>query len=156
MESNERNQSAGGDGVQAARRCPVHAGGAFSRRSFLQRMAAVSLGAISSLLIPNPKSAQKPKSAVAVSEAHRDERPAMSLIIVVEFVIMIGLTAAISNEYQANYWMQQWISQNASPLGFFLSGYVGTLLATVVGVILIIWKLILPQRRMKPEANTPS
>lgn len=47
MESNERNQSAGGDGVQAARRCPVHAGGAFSRRSFLQRMAAVSLGAIS-------------------------------------------------------------------------------------------------------------
>ena len=118
----------------------------------------VSLGAISSLLIPNPKSAQQMKtpSAPAASMVRRNDRPAMSLVIIVEFMIMIGLIAAISNEYQANYWMQQWVSQNASPLGFFLSGYVGALLATLVGVVLIVWKLILPYRRMNSESKTPS
>ena len=116
----------------------------------------VSLGAVSSLLIPNPKSAQQMKPSVVVPIGHRDERPTMSLIIIIEFMIMIGLIAAISNEYQANYWMQQWVSQNVSPLGFFLSGYVGTLLATLVGVVLIVWKLILPYRRIKPESKQSS
>ena len=114
----------------------------------------VSLGAISSLLIPNPKSARKEKVATVVaSKERREEQPLLSMIIVFEFMLMIGLIAAISNEYQANYFMQQWISQNASPLGFFLSGYLGTLLATIVGVILIIWKLILPQRQLKPDTK---
>jgi EmrB/QacA subfamily drug resistance transporter len=116
----------------------------------------VSLGAVSSLLIPNPRSVQKAKTPVVASGKLRDGRPAMSLVIIVEFMIMIGLIAAISNEYQANYWMQQWVSQNVSLLGFFLSGYVGALLAAVVGVILIVWKLILPYRQTEPESKPPS
>ena len=113
----------------------------------------VSFGAISSLLIPNPKSVQKAKGAMAPAASAKGPR-VTSAIIVAQFIIMIGLIAAISNEYQANYWMQQWISQNASPLGFLLSGYLGTLLATIVGIILIIWKLILPNRRLKPEQKS--
>lgn len=116
----------------------------------------VSLGAISSLLIPNPKSAQKQRPSIAPSAAQVAQSRAMSVIIIVQFLITIGLIAAISNEYQANYWMQQWVSQNVSPLGFFLTGYVGTLLATVVGLILLMWKLVLPYRRLKPESKSSS
>ena len=114
----------------------------------------VSFGAVSSLLIPNPKSTRKAKGSVAPATSAKGPR-VMSAIIVAQFIIMIGLIAAISNEYQANYWMQQWIGQNASPLGFFLSGYLGTLLATIIGIILIIWKLILPIRRLKPVPKSP-
>ncbi len=62
-------------------------------------------------------------------------------------MITIGLLAVISNEYQSNYFMQQWISQNASPLGFFLAGYLGPVLATIFGGVLILWKLALNRRQ---------
>jgi EmrB/QacA subfamily drug resistance transporter len=115
----------------------------------------VSLGAISSLLIPNPKSAQTAKATVVPKTSNREASRAVSTIIIAQFAITIGLLAAISNEYQSNYWMQQWISQNASPLGFFLAGYVGPVLATIVGGVLILWKLVLTRRQS--EANpTPN
>ena len=116
----------------------------------------VSLGAVSSLLIPNPKSAQKQKAPVLTSTEQLTQSRAMSAIVVVQFLITIGLIAAISNEYQANYWMQQWVSENASPLGFFLAGYVGAVLATILGAILIVWKMILPRRRIRPESKPSS
>src|SRR6266581_3904330 len=114
----------------------------------------VSLGAISSLLTPNPKSAQTPKAAVVPKTGIRESSRAVSTIIIVQFAITIGLLVAISNEYQSNYFMQQWISQNASPLGFFLSGYFGTLLAVIVGGLLIVWKIVLHRRQSeaKPKA----
>ena len=80
----------------------------------------------------------------------------MGTIIIAQFIIMIGLLVAISNEYQSNYWMQQWISQNASPLGFFLAGYVGPVLATIVGVVLILWKLVLTRRQSEAKSTSNS
>src|SRR6059036_2951355 len=107
----------------------------------------VSLGAISSLLIPNPKSAQTTKTTLVARASHREGSRAVSGIIIAQFAITIGLLVGISNEYQSNYFMQQWISQNASPLGFFLAGYVGPMLAAIVGGALILWKLVLTRRR---------
>ena len=101
----------------------------------------VSLGAISSLLIPNPKSAQTAKTTVARRADHREASRTVSTIIIGQFALTIGLLTALSNEYRSNYFMQQWISQNASPLGYFLAGYIGTALATIVGGLLIVWKL---------------
>lgn len=121
----------------------------------------VSLGAISSLLIPNPKSTRPPGAPVAAPAAspvaspagRRETSRAMSGLIIGQFMVTVGLLAAISNEYQANYWQQQWVSQNASPLDFFLSGYVATVLFAVIGVALIVWKFVLPRRQMKPMSK---
>ena len=107
----------------------------------------VSLGAISSLLIPNPKSAQTTKATVVTRASNRETSRAVSAIIIAQFAITIGLLVAISNEYQSNYFFQLWISQNASPLGFFLAGYLGPVLATIFGGVLILWKLALNRRQ---------
>jgi EmrB/QacA subfamily drug resistance transporter len=116
----------------------------------------VSLGAISSLLIPNPKSAQAAKAAVVPRASVRETSRAVSTIIIVQFAITIGLLVAISNEYQSNYFFQLWISQNASPLGFFLAGYVGAALATIVGGALILWKLVLTRRQSEDRSKPNS
>src|SRR5712692_9800633 len=112
----------------------------------------VSLGAISSLLIPNPRSAQAAKATVVPRASRREASRAVSTIIIGQFAITVGLLVAISDEYQSNYFMQQWISQNASPLGFFLAGYVGPALATIVGGVLILWKLVLARRQSGAKA----
>jgi EmrB/QacA subfamily drug resistance transporter len=114
----------------------------------------VSLGAISSLLIPNPKSAQVPKATVVARVSHREASRAVSSVIIAQFAITIGLLAAISNEYQSNYFMQQWISQNASPLGLFLAGYIGTVLVAIIGGALIVWRLAYHGRRIEADTNT--
>jgi EmrB/QacA subfamily drug resistance transporter len=116
----------------------------------------VSLGAISSLLIPNPKSAQTAKTTIVPRASNRETPRAMSAIIIAQFAITIGLLVAISNEYQSNYFFQLWISQNASPLGLFLAGYVGVALATIVGGALILWKLVLTRRQSEalPKPNS--
>ena len=113
----------------------------------------VSLGAISSLLIPNPKSAQTAKTTLVARAGRREASRAVSGVIIAQFAITVGLLAAISNEYQSNYFMQQWISQNASPLGYFLAGYVGTALATIVGAGLILWKLVLTRRQSEAKSK---
>jgi hypothetical protein len=116
----------------------------------------VSLGAISSLLIPNPKSAQTAKTTVVPEVSYRETSRAASAIVIAQFAITIGLLVAISNEYQSNYFMQQWISQNVSPLGFFLAGYVGPALATIVGGVLILWKLVLTRRQSEAKSKPNS
>src|SRR4029077_6736543 len=63
----------------------------------------VTLGAISSLLIPNPKSAQTVKATVAPKTSSRKPSRTASTIIIAQFAITIGLLVAISNEYQSNY-----------------------------------------------------
>jgi len=112
----------------------------------------VSLGAISSLLIPNPRSAQAAKATVVPRASRPEASRAVSTIIIGQFAITVGLLVAISDEYQSNYFMQQWISQNSSPLGFFLAGYVGPALATIVGGVLILWKLALARRQSDAKA----
>jgi len=114
----------------------------------------VSLGAISSLLIPNPKSARTAKATVVESVSHREASRAVMAVIIAQFAITIGMLVAISNEYQSNYFMQQWISQNASPLGYFLSGYAGPALATIVGALLIAWRIILNRGQSKAKSKT--
>src|SRR5712691_7277878 len=113
----------------------------------------VSLGAISSLLIPNPKSAQTAKATVVPKTGIRETSRAVSAIVIAQFAITIALLIAISNEYQSNYFFQLWISQNASPLGYFLAGYVGTALATIVGAGLILWKLVLTRRQSEAKSK---
>jgi len=113
----------------------------------------VSLGAISSLLIPNPKSAQTAKTADVPKVSYRETSRAVSAVIIAQFAITIGLLVAISNEYQSNYFFQLWISQNASPLGFFLAGYVGPALATIVGGVLILWRLVFTRRRSEAKSE---
>jgi EmrB/QacA subfamily drug resistance transporter len=114
----------------------------------------VSLGAISSLLIPNPKSAQTAKATVVPKTRSLEPSRAVSTIIIAQFAITVGLLVAISNEYQSNYFFQVWISQNASPLGFFLAGYVGPVLATIVGGALILWKLVLNRRQSGAKSKS--
>src|SRR5467141_1595343 len=116
----------------------------------------VSLGAISSLLIPNPKSAQAAKATVVPRTGSRETSRAVSTVIIAQFAITIGLLVAISNEYQSNYFFQLWISQNASPLGFFLAGYVGPVLATIFGGVLILWKLVLARRQSEASSKPDS
>src|SRR2546425_478136 len=113
----------------------------------------VSLGAISSLLIPNPKSAQTAKTTIVAKASRRGASRAVTAIVIAQFAITIVLLVAISNEYKSNYFMQQWVSQNASPLGFFLTGYVGTVLAAIAGGILILWKLVLTRRQSEAKSE---
>ncbi|TMI59341.1 MFS transporter [Candidatus Bathyarchaeota archaeon] len=113
----------------------------------------VSLGAISSLLIPNPKSAQTTKTTVVASDSHREASRALTAVIITQFAITVSLLLAISNEYQSNYFMRQWVSQNASPLGYFLADYVGPALAAIVGGVLIAWKLVLTRRQSEAKSE---
>ncbi len=113
----------------------------------------VSLGALSSLLIPNART--KP-DAEATLVTVRQRRPigVQNIVILTEFITIIGLLAAISSEYISNPYMQQWFGQNAWPIGYLLSNYLGSLLITVIGIVLIIWKMVPRQTEPpKPEAN---
>src|SRR5438067_1726070 len=113
----------------------------------------VSLGAISSLLIPNPKSAQTAKTTIVAKASRRGASRAVTAIVIAQFVITIVLLVAISNEYKSNYFMRQWVSQNASPLGYFLADYVGPALAAIVGGVLVAWKLFLARRRSEAKSE---
>jgi cytochrome bd-type quinol oxidase subunit 2 len=53
------------------------------------------------------------------------------LIAFTQFVIIVLLLSGISAEYQSNKNMQDWISQNAWPVGYLFNGY---LASTLVGV----------------------
>jgi cytochrome bd-type quinol oxidase subunit 2 len=53
------------------------------------------------------------------------------LIAFAQFVVIVLLLSGISAEYQSNTYMQDWIAQNAWPVGYLLNGY---LASTLVGV----------------------
>jgi len=53
------------------------------------------------------------------------------LIAFAQFVIIVLLLSGVSAEYQSNGYMQEWIAQNAWPVGYLLNGY---LASTLVGV----------------------
>src|SRR2546428_3542793 len=53
------------------------------------------------------------------------------LIAFSQFVIIVLLLSGVSAEYQSNKYMQDWITQNALPVGYLLNGY---LASTLVGV----------------------
>jgi MFS family permease len=108
----------------------------------------VSMGAVSSLLIPNPKAKEPVKVAVpAVVRTRQGIGRTYSTIMVAQLAITIGLLSTISHEYQSNHFMQQWLSENAWPLGFFLAGYLGSFLVGVAGATALLWRLVLPRLR---------
>ena len=53
------------------------------------------------------------------------------LVAFAQFVIIVLLLSAVSAEFQSNRYMQEWIAQNAWPVGYLLNGY---LASTLVGV----------------------
>ena len=53
------------------------------------------------------------------------------LIAFAQFVIIVLLLSGVSADYQSNMYMQEWIAQNAWPVGYLLNGY---LASTLVGV----------------------
>ncbi len=55
-----------------------------------------------------------------------------SLILYTQSAIILILLAGLSREYQANAFMQQWVSVNASPLAYLLANYAGAILAAIV------------------------
>ena len=99
----------------------------------------VSLGAVSSLLIPNVR----PRGETAAAKTPARQRrptPLTNFIILGQYVAIIGLLTAISSEYSSNTYMQQWISQNVSPLGYLLNGFLGPILLTILGIAYLGWR----------------
>jgi len=110
----------------------------------------VSFGALSSLLIPNPRGKAEVKVAPSVILRRAEEMGTrVRAVIIAEFVAIVGLLVAISWDYQQNAFMRQWFADNASPLGFLLDNYLGSVLAAIVGTGLIVWKIILRQSTSK-------
>jgi len=114
----------------------------------------VSFGALSSLLIPNPRGKAEAKVAPSVILRRSEEMGIrVRAVVIAEFVAIVGLLVAISWDYQQNAFMQQWFTDNAPPLGLMLNNYLGAVLAAVVGTGLIVWKII-PRRSTSKAAQS--
>ncbi len=62
------------------------------------------------------------------------------LIAFAQFVVIVLLLSGVSAEYQSNKYMQDWIAQNAWPVGYLLNGYLASMLVGVAiggGVLLV-------------------
>ncbi len=62
------------------------------------------------------------------------------MVIFAQFAFIVLLLSALSAEYQANPYMQQWISDHAYPVGYLLNGYLAAMLIGVVfgGAVLLV------------------
>lgn len=93
----------------------------------------VSFGALSSILIPSPRSVTKQETRIAVAAG-----PGMSRVTQIatigQFVLIELLLFGLSSEYSANLYMQDWFSRNAWPVGDLLANYVAPVLGVVVGL----------------------
>ncbi len=104
----------------------------------------VSLGALSSLLIPDPSPKQQRKEAPKiVVEEPKGIGKTVGAIVIGQFLSILGLSAALSSEYQSNSFMRLWFTSYASPLGYLLGNYLGSMLIGIIGTILILWRLVL-------------
>jgi hypothetical protein len=103
----------------------------------------VSLGALSSLLIPDPRpKRQKVAPKVMVRET-QGVAGTVGAIVIGQFLAILGLSAALSSEYQANPLMREWFASYAWPLGYLLGDYLGSMLIGIVGTILILWRFVI-------------
>lgn len=119
-----------------------------TRWAALTAASFVSVGAISSLLIPNSKAKEAVKVTVpAVVRTEQRVERTYGIIMFAQLAITVGLLSTISHEYQSNTFMQQWMSKNAWPLGYLLGGYLGSFLVTAAGAAALLWKLLLPRLR---------
>lgn len=103
----------------------------------------VSLGALSSLLIPDPRPKQQRVAPKVVAQQSQTAGRTLGIIVIGQFLAILGLSAALSSEYQSNPFMRDWFASYASPLGFLLGNYLGSMLIGVVGTILILWRIVL-------------
>jgi EmrB/QacA subfamily drug resistance transporter len=103
----------------------------------------VSLGALSSLLIPDPRpKRQKVAPKVMVRET-QGVAGTLGAIVIGQFLAILGLSAALSSEYQANPLMREWFASYAWPLSYLLGNYLGSMLIGIVGTILILWRFVI-------------
>src|SRR5207248_4877916 len=78
----------------------------------------VSLGALSSLLIPDPRPKRvKVAPKVIVREPQAIGRR-LGVIVISQFLAILGLSAALSSEYQSNPFMRDWFTSYACLLGY--------------------------------------
>jgi EmrB/QacA subfamily drug resistance transporter len=103
----------------------------------------VSLGALSSLLIPDPRPKQQKVAPRVLAEQPQTIGRTLGIIVISQFLAILGLSAALSSEYQSNPFMRDWFVSYASPLGFLLGNYLGLMLIGIFGTILILWRLVL-------------
>src|SRR2546427_340875 len=102
----------------------------------------VSLGALSSLLIPDPRPKKiKVAPKLIVQEPQAIGRT-LGAIVISQFLTILGLSAALSSEYQSNPFMRDWFTSYAWPLGYLLGNYLGSMLIGIIGTILILWRLV--------------
>jgi cytochrome bd-type quinol oxidase subunit 2 len=75
---------------------------------------------------------RKEVQGVGLTMTKRARRVDTTLLLAfAQFVIIVLLLSGVSAEYQSNGYMQEWIAQNAWPVGYLLNGY---LASTLVGI----------------------
>ena len=67
----------------------------------------------------------------------------VTLFVFVQFVCIVSLLLFLSNEYQANAFMRNWISHNFPLLAFVLNGYLAAIMTgALIGVTILLIKNI--------------
>ena len=102
----------------------------------------VSLGALSSLLIPDPRPKQQKVAPKVVAEQSQTVGRTFGIVVIGQFLAILGLATALSSEYQSNPFMRDWFTNYAWPLGLLLANYLGSMLIGIIGTILILWRLV--------------
>jgi EmrB/QacA subfamily drug resistance transporter len=102
----------------------------------------VSLGALSSLLIPDPRPKQQRVAPKVVAEQSQTVGRTFGIVVIGQFLAILGLATALSSEYQSNPFMRDWFTNYAWPLGLLLANYLGSVLIGIIGTILILWRLV--------------
>src|SRR6266851_4733381 len=102
----------------------------------------VSLGALSSLLIPDPRPKQQKVAPKVVAEQSQTVGRTFGIVVIGQFLAILGLATALSSEYQSNPFMREWFTNYAWPLGLLLANYLGSMLIGIIGTILILWRLV--------------
>ncbi len=106
----------------------------------------VSFGALASLLIPNPKQKAALESKVVQPLQVQRKSKASLAVLIVQFLIIVGLSSGLSWDYRRNVFQQQWYASNLPGIGYLLNNYVGTVATLIVGVGVIGWNLAVRRR----------
>lgn len=72
------------------------------------------------------------------------------LVIFIQFGFIVLLFSALSAEYQSNPFMQQWVTDHASPGGYLLNGYLAAMLVGVFagGLVLLVGDYLRTRNRL--------
>ena len=102
----------------------------------------VSFGALSSFMIPSPRPILKEEIKIATVVAVRSSQ-LTRIALVGEFLLIEALLFALSAEYAANMFMQDWFASNASAIGFLLGSYLAPILGLAIGSGVVLWYRVL-------------